>query len=93
MIIQSYHNFKNSNSYHSRNVIYNLSIHGYRLVKEFDLDIGEKSMDAVKELVEANKEHYTDFVYYRTTDLWRLPYMMLFGKSKISQGFLEEGKC
>ena len=82
MKITNYTDFRNNHRLYSHDVAINMNAHGYDMLNHWDLDAGEKSLDAVRSYI---KQVYGDddstYVYHRTvTTGWRLPYIFLYLK-------------
>lgn len=81
MKITNYTDFRNKNRLYSHNVQINMNAHGYQMVSHWDLDVGEKSLDAIRSYIKHVGDDNSEYVYYRTvTTGWRLPYLFLYVK-------------
>ena len=79
--ITNYQEFVRKNRKYSRNPQNNLSRHGFHFLCESDLDAKERSKDYVlKYIAMVGESKYSEYVYYRTTEAWGLPYIFLYGK-------------
>ena len=93
-IIKSYQEFMKTHTAYSRSPHFNMDRHGFTCIYEGDVDIvdgkGLRSREMVQDLVDAfGEDYYSEYVYYRTVDGWRLPYIYIFVKSssrKVSYG-------
>ncbi len=84
--IKSYQEFMKIHTKYTRSPHFNMDRHGFYCVYQRDICVYdnnkcERSRDAVQDYINCVGEaRYSEYVYYRTQDGWRLPYIFIFVK-------------
>ncbi|MCJ7805173.1 hypothetical protein MUP46_00830 [Patescibacteria group bacterium] len=84
-IIESYQHFMRNHTKYSRSPSFNMDRHGFHYIHEFDLPVydnntTQRSRDAVSGFVKGYGAKCNHYVYYRTVEAWKLPYIFIWRK-------------
>ena len=85
-IIKSYQEFMKTHTKYSISQHFNMDRHGFHCIQEIEPEVyknnkTQRSRDAVQVYIDViGDDAFTEYVYYRTTDAWRLPYIFVYAK-------------
>jgi len=90
--IKSYQEFMKTHTKYSRSPHFNMDRHGFHCVYEFEVEVYEnnktqRSRDAVQVYIDhMGDDAFSEYVYFRTQDAWRLPYIYIFAVLRARRG-------